>query len=99
MPARTLVIELTSPSRFRRRSFRPSRPRSFIAASWQGEPISTPPPASPPPSKPRFRVSWQLLALIIGLLVINFWFGSRATRGPVQVRVPYSPYFLTQVSD
>jgi len=31
--------------------------------------------------------------------VINFWFGSRATRAPERVRVPYSPFFLTQVSD
>jgi cell division protease FtsH len=69
-------------------------------AAWQGEPISTPPPSSPAPQpKPRFRVSWQLLALIVGLLVINFWFGSRATQGPERVRVPYSPYFLKQVED
>ena len=68
--------------------------------TWQGERISTPPPPSPAPQpKPRFRVTWQLLALIVGLLVVNFWFGSRATQGPERVRVPYSPYFLKQVED
>jgi cell division protease FtsH len=40
-----------------------------------------------------------LLALFAALLVVNFWFGSRATKGPERVRVPYSPYFLTQVRD
>jgi cell division protease FtsH len=69
--------------------------------AWHGPSISTPPPSStaPQPKPPRFRVSWQLLALLVGLLVINFWFGSRATRAPQRVRVPYSPYFLAQVGD
>jgi cell division protease FtsH len=36
-------------------------------------------------------------ALIVGLLAINFWAGSRAMDGESRVRVPYSPYFLEQV--
>jgi cell division protease FtsH len=51
-----------------------------------------------PPTKPRFRVSWQLAAFVLGLFVINIWFGSRATQAPARVRVPYSPFFLKQVS-
>ncbi len=31
------------------------------------------------------------------MLVVNYWLGSRATRAPARVRVPYSPYFLQQV--
>jgi cell division protease FtsH len=33
------------------------------------------------------------------LLVVNYWLGSRATRAPARVRVPYSPYFLQQVRE
>jgi cell division protease FtsH len=63
--------------------------------------MSAPPPPSQPPQqpKPRFRVTWQLLALAVGLFAVNFWFGSRATQSPVRVRVPYSPFFLNQVED
>jgi cell division protease FtsH len=32
------------------------------------------------------------------LFVLNFWFASRATKAPPRVRVPYSPYFLDQVT-
>ena len=33
------------------------------------------------------------------LLAINFFIASRATQGPERVRVPYSPFFLQQVTD
>jgi cell division protease FtsH len=33
------------------------------------------------------------------LFVINIWAGSRVTHAPARVRVPYSPFFLRQVSD
>ncbi|MBV8480675.1 MAG: ATP-dependent zinc metalloprotease FtsH [Actinobacteria bacterium] len=48
------------------------------------------------PQGPRFRVGWWIW-WIIGLLAINFFFASRATKAPPRVRIPYSPYFLTQV--
>ena len=48
------------------------------------------------PQRPRFRVGWWIW-WIIGLLAINFFFASRATKAPPRVRVPYSPYFLAQV--
>ncbi|HET8895045.1 MAG TPA: ATP-dependent zinc metalloprotease FtsH [Gaiellaceae bacterium] len=54
-------------------------------------------PRSPQPRTPRLRWSWWLL-WIVGLFVLNFWFASRATKAPPRVRVPYSPYFLDQVS-
>jgi cell division protease FtsH len=38
---------------------------------------------------------WILFAL--ALLALNFYVGSRATRPPERVRVPYSPFFLDQV--
>src|SRR5207344_82374 len=49
------------------------------------------------PRRPRFRVGrmWILFSLL--LLAFNFYFGSRATRPPARVRVPYSPFFLNQV--
>jgi cell division protease FtsH len=53
-------------------------------------------PRSPTPTRPRFRVGWWV-AWIVGLLVINYWLGSRATQSAARVRVPYSPFFLQQV--
>src|SRR5919201_4139682 len=53
-------------------------------------------PRLPTPSPPRFRLRWWLI-WIIGLLVVNYFLASRATRPPERVRVPYSPFFLQQV--
>jgi cell division protease FtsH len=53
---------------------------------------------TPPARKPGFRVSWQLIAFALGLFVINIWFGSHATQAPARIRVPFSPFFLNQVS-
>src|SRR4051812_45144455 len=66
---------------------------------------STPPSVRPPsgvperPSgrPPRIRIAWWI-ALVIGLFAINYYAGSRATQSPSRVRVPYSPFFLKQVS-
>jgi cell division protease FtsH len=46
--------------------------------------------------RPRLGRTWILLALL--LLGLNFYFGSRATQPSSRVRVPYSPFFLSQVS-
>jgi len=35
---------------------------------------------------------------LVGLLVINYVVASRATQAPARVRVPYSPFFIQQVS-
>ena len=56
-------------------------------------PAGTPGPAKP---KPRFRIGWWA-AWIVGLLVLNYWAGTRATQMQSRVQIPYSPYFLTQV--
>src|SRR5207245_8578573 len=55
-----------------------------------------PSPSSPEP--PRFRVSRRWILFAVALLVFNFYLGSRATQPPSRVRVPYSPFFLEQVS-
>ncbi len=60
---------------------------------------SPPAPVTPPPGKPRFRPSWRVLAFVIVLFALNFWVGTRATKPPSRVRVPYSPYFLQHVTD
>jgi cell division protease FtsH len=67
---------------------------------------SSPPPSgsSPPrtgapaPQPPRFRIGRWWIALAVSLLVINFYTGSRAMQAQSRVRVPYSPFFLQQVS-
>jgi cell division protease FtsH len=63
---------------------------------------SPPPPAprgsTPPPKPPRFRLSRGWVIFVIGLLIVNFYAGSRAMEPASRVRVPYSPFFLQQVS-
>ena len=61
---------------------------------------SNPPaPSTQTPSPgPRFRIGWRWAVFVLVLLVFNFWAGSRATKGESRVRVPYSPFFLQQVS-
>jgi cell division protease FtsH len=54
------------------------------------------PPAQPP--RPRFRFSWRLAVLFAALLALNFWISDRAMHRAAPVRVPYSPYFLDQVT-
>ena len=63
---------------------------------------ASPPPAprgsSPTgPQKPRFRVSRRWIVFGLLLLAFNFYFGTRATKPPARVRIPYSPFFLAQV--
>src|SRR5689334_553215 len=52
----------------------------------------------PPPRGPRFRLSRGWILLALGLLTLNFYAGSRAMQPPSRVRVPYSPFFLQQVT-
>jgi cell division protease FtsH len=58
------------------------------------------PPGSPggSPQRPRPRVGWWWIVLAAGLLAVNYWAGSNATQAQSRVRVPYSPFFLQQVS-
>ena len=61
--------------------------------------MSTPPPPAPAtPPKPRFRIDPRLLVFVVALFAINFYVSSRATQPPSRVRVPYSPFFLGEVS-
>jgi cell division protease FtsH len=53
-------------------------------------------PRLPKPPPRRFRLGWWA-AWILGLLVVNYIFASRATQAHPRVRVPYSPFFLQQV--
>jgi cell division protease FtsH len=52
----------------------------------------------PKPAPPRFRFRWWIAWLIV-LLALNYWIASRATQAPGRVRVPYSPFFLKQVTE
>ena len=60
------------------------------------------PRGSPPksPQQPRFRFigPWWIV-LFLGLLAFNIFFGMRATQPESRLRVPYSPFFLGQVTD
>jgi cell division protease FtsH len=62
-----------------------------------------PPPAqresSPTsPQRPRFPASLRWVVFVLALLAVNFYFGSRAMQPASRVRVPYSPFFLEQVT-
>ena len=50
-----------------------------------------------PPNRPRIRVGWWV-GWIAALLIINYWAASRATSAHPRVRVPYSPFFVNQVT-
>jgi len=60
-----------------------------------------PPPAprgsSPRQPQPRFPFSRAWIAFALVLFGLNFYLGSRATQPPARVRIPYSPFFLSQV--
>jgi cell division protease FtsH len=65
-------------------------------------PASTPPrPQDPAPRtparRPRFRISRWWILVALGLLVVNFYVGSRVTEEEPRLDVPYSPFFLEQV--
>src|SRR4029453_6480315 len=55
-------------------------------------------PTPPPPQPPRLRMSRRWILFALALLAFNFYLGSRATQPTSRVRVPYSPFFLEQVS-
>jgi cell division protease FtsH len=49
------------------------------------------------PQRPRFRFGRNWILLLLGLLALNIFLGSRAMNETSRVRVPYSPFFLNQV--
>jgi cell division protease FtsH len=73
-------------------SVQPPQPR---APASPGD--ARPGPRLPTPPRPRIKFGWWL-AWLVGLLVLNYAIASRATQAPARVRVPYSPFFLQQVS-
>ena len=70
------------------------------ATREERDPNASPQPAprGPPPQLPRFRMSSRWILFALALLAFNFYLGSRATEPTSRVRVPYSPFFLKQVS-
>jgi cell division protease FtsH len=63
--------------------------------------VTSPPPSprgSTPTPRPNFRPGRGWIVLFLGLLVLNFYLGSRVTQPSSRVRIPYSPAFLQQVT-
>jgi cell division protease FtsH len=56
-------------------------------------------PTPPPQQPPRFRPGRGWIAFFLALLAVNFFLTTRATQPSSRVRVPYSPFFLKQVTD
>jgi cell division protease FtsH len=59
-----------------------------------------PPQGGPPPAptRPRFRFSWRWIVFAVVVLGVNLYLSSRAMEPASRVRVPYSPFFLDQVT-
>jgi cell division protease FtsH len=55
--------------------------------------------STPNQPQPRFRIGRGWIVFALALLAFNLYFGTRATQPPSRVRVPYSPFFLTQVRE
>src|SRR5262249_39291375 len=52
------------------------------------------------PQRPRrFTLNRNWTLFFLALLAVNIFLGSRAMKEPARPRVPYSPFFLTQVRD
>src|SRR5215468_8521544 len=62
------------------------------------EPPPAPRGSTPQQQPPRFRPSRWWIIFFLALLALNFYLGSRATQPASRVRIPYSPFFLDQVS-
>jgi cell division protease FtsH len=61
--------------------------------------MSTPAPSPPaPPPRPRFRLNWRIAAFVVALFALNYWASTKATQPASRVRVPYSPFFLQEVT-
>jgi cell division protease FtsH len=76
------------------------RARRVLRPAGESPRNSQPSQPSPPnggdPGRGRPRVRWWLL-LLLGLLVVNYWAGTRAMEAQPRVRIPDSPFFLQQV--
>ena len=59
-------------------------------------PADAPQQSTPNPRRRRALLGW--IAVTVALLAVNYWAGTRATSSPARERVPYSPFFLQQVS-
>src|SRR5262245_55192502 len=74
-----------------------------MAQQADEHPAESPPPAprgsSPtPPQRPRFWLSPRWIVFFLVLLAVNLFISTRATQPESRVRVPYSPFFLQQVT-
>src|SRR4029450_6523859 len=73
-------------------------PSSRPNATRGQEPPPAPRGSTPQQQPPRFRPSRTWIIFFLGLLALNFYFSTRATQPASRVRIPYSPFFLDQVT-
>ena len=57
-----------------------------------------PPTPTSPPQRPRFGLSRRWILFALALLALNLFITNRAMEPASRVRVPYSPFFLEQVT-
>jgi cell division protease FtsH len=77
----------------------PQRGDGNAAPPRRGEKQDAPPAprGTTPKQPPRFRLSRRWIIFALGLLALNFFLSTMATRPSTRPRVPYSPFFLNQV--
>src|SRR5581483_7907730 len=74
-----------------------SRQDSGVAETREEQRPPPSPRGSTPPQPPRFRIGRWWLLFFLGLLAVNFFISNRATEPASRVRIPYSPFFLSQI--
>jgi cell division protease FtsH len=84
----------SAPTRTRPGSAPPTPPSWRVTPAPDGRGRS---PGSPKPSRPNGR--WLIIGLVLAVLILNVWVSSNALSPTSRVRVPYSPTFLTAVTD
>jgi cell division protease FtsH len=70
------------------------------APAWKVTPAPDGRGAGKPPGAPRGRnPRWFIALFVLVLLALNLWISSQALKPNARVRIPYSPTFLSQVTD
>jgi cell division protease FtsH len=82
----------------------PTRPRTGDSPptppAWRVTPAPDGRGGSPQgPAPPRPNARWLIIGLVLGVLVLNLWVSSAALSPTSRAKIPYSPTFLTQVTD
>ena len=63
-----------------------------------GPPRTAPSGQTPQPARPWWRPPGWIILVALVLFALNYWAATRATEQASRIRVPYSPFFIQQVT-